>query len=84
MNTALFRKVATVVLIIASLSCVVLALLYMLDIWQQAFGFLLPTIGVVNLCMSYIQWNTSRKLAVFSIGVAVFAFICSIIILINK
>lgn len=34
--------------------------------------------GVTLLCQAYIQWNTSRKVAYFSIGAAVFIFICAI------
>ena len=34
--------------------------------------------GVTLLCPAYIQWNMSRKAAYFSIGAAVFIFICAI------
>ena len=79
-NAPLLQKVVTIISIIASLSVVVLAVLQIFAIWEQAINIHLPLLGVTMLCQSYMQWNNSRKVAYFSIGTAAFIFICAIIV----
>jgi len=79
-NAPLLQKVVTIISIIASLSVVVLAVLQIFDIWNQAINICVPMMGVTMLCQSYMQWNNSRKIAYFSIGTAAFIFICAIIV----
>lgn len=78
------HKVVTVISVFASLSVVVLALLQIFDIWNQAINVFLPLMGVIMLCQSYVQWNKSRKVAYFSIGTALFIFICSVVVFFVK
>lgn len=73
-------KVVAVISILISLSVVVLAILQIFDIWDQAINIYMPLMGVMMLCQAYIQWNNTRKVAYFSIGTAVFIFICAIIV----
>ena len=80
----LLRKIVTVISILASLSVIVLAVLQMLDVWDQAINLFMPLMGVTMLCQGYMQWNNSRKVAYFSIGTAIFIFICSIIVFFVK
>ena len=79
-NTPTSYKIVTIISILASLSVVVLAVLQIFDIWEQAINIYMPLMGVTMLCQSYMQWNTSRKVAYFSIGTAAFIFICAIIV----
>ena len=79
-NAPLLQKVVTIISIIASLSVVVLAVLQIFDVWDQAINVFMPLMGVTMLCQSYMQWNNSRKIAYFSIGTAAFIFICAIIV----
>ena len=79
-DTPLLHKIVTIVSILTSLSVVVLAVLQMFDIWNQAINICVPMMGVTMLCQSYMQWNNSRKVAYFSIGTAAFIFICTIIV----
>jgi len=79
-NTPTSNKIVTIISILASLSTVVLAVLQMFDIWNQAINICVPMMGVTMLCQSYMQWNTSRKVAYFSIGTAAFIFICAIMV----
>ena len=80
----LLHKVVTIVSILASLSVVVLAVLQIFDVWDQAIDVFMPLMGVTMLCQSYMQWNNSRKVAYFSIGTAAFIFICSIVVFFVK
>ena len=72
------QKIVTILSILISLSVVVLAVLQMFDIWNQAINICVPLMGITMLCQAYIQWNANRKVAYFSIGTAVFVFICAI------
>ena len=83
-NAPLLQKVVTIISILASLSVVVLAVLQMFNVWDQAINVFMPLMGVTMLCQSYMQWNNSRKVAYFSIGTAVFIFICAIIVFFVK
>lgn len=74
----LLHKVVTIASMLISLAVIVLAILQIFDIWTQAINVLVPLTGVTMLCQAYTQWNISRKVAYFSIGVAVFVFICAI------
>ena len=83
-NAPLLQKVVTIISILASLSVVVLTVLQIFDIWEQAINVFMPLMGVTMLCQSYMQWNNSRKVAYFSIGTAAFIFICSIVVFFVK
>ena len=78
------NKVVTVISILASLSVVVLAVLQIFDVWRDAANVYMPLMGVTMLCQAYMQWNNSRKVAYFSIGTAVFIFICAIVVFFLK
>lgn len=80
----LLFKVITVTSMLASLAVVVLAVLQIFDIWSQAINVYMPLMGVTMLCQAYMQWNNSRKVAYFSIGTAVFIFICAIVVFFVK
>lgn len=76
----LSHKVVTVISILASLYVIVLAILQMFDVWTQAINLCVPMMGITMLCQAYMQWNNSRKVAWFSIGVAAFIFVCAIVV----
>ena len=83
-DTPLSHKIVTIISILTSLSVVVFAVLQIFDIWNQAINICVPLMGITLLCQSYIQWNVSRKVAYFSIGSAVFVFICAIVVFFIK
>ena len=80
----LLHRIVTIISVLASLSVVVLAVLQMFAIWEQAINVFMPLMGITMLCQSYMQWNNSRKVAYFSIGTAVFIFICAIVVFFVK
>ena len=83
-DTPLSHKIITVFSVIVSLAVVTLAILQMFDIWTQAINLCVPLMGANLLCQTYIQWNTSRKTAYFSLGCAVFVFACAIVVFFLK
>lgn len=80
----LTHKIVTAASIIVAISVIVLAILQMFDIWTQAINLCVPLMGVNLLCQTYIQWNTSRKNAYFSLGCAALVFICAIAVFFIK
>ena len=83
-DSPLSYKIITVLSVIVSLAVVILAILQIFDIWTQAINLCVPLMGVNLLCQTYIQWNTSRKSAYFSLGCAVFVFACAIAVFLIK
>ncbi len=83
-DTPMLHKVITVFSVIVSLAVVTLAVLQIFDIWTQAINLCIPLMGVNMLCQTYMQWNTSRKTAYFSLGCAVFVFACAIAVFFIK
>ena len=83
-DTPPLHKVITVFSVIVSLAVVTLAVLQIFDIWTQAINLCIPLMGVNMLCQTYVQWNTSRKTAYFSLGCAVFVFACAIAVFLIK
>ena len=83
-DTPMLHKVITVFSVIVSLAVVTLAVLRIFDIWTQAINLCIPLMGVNMLCQTYMQWNTSRKTAYFSLGCAVFVFACAIAVFFIK
>ena len=83
-DTPVLHKVITIISALVSLFVVVLAVLQIFDVWDQAINVFMPLMGVTMLCQSYMQWNNSRKVAYFTIGTAAFIFICSIVVFFVK
>ncbi|MBR4022678.1 MAG: hypothetical protein IKI94_08845 [Ruminococcus sp.] len=83
-DISLTHKIVINVSVLLSLSVIVLAIMQMFNIWENAINVFVPLCGVINLCQAYLHWNTSRKTAYFSIGTAVFIFICAILVFFIK
>ena len=83
-DTPLSHRMITVFSVMVSLAVVTLAILQMFDIWTQAINLCVPLMGVNLLCQTYTQWNTRRKTAYFSLGCAVFVFVCAIAVFFIK
>ena len=78
------RILAIVVSILVSVAIIVLASLQISGKLENAIDFVVPLLGVSNLCQAYTQWGKSRKVAYFSLGTAIFIFACSIVVFFVK
>ncbi len=76
----LSHRIVTGCAVILSLTIVILAILQIFQIWTQAIHLCMPLMGAEMLCQAYIQWNHSRKVAVFSICTAAFIFVCAVVV----
>lgn len=75
------------VLIITKITCsvivIALALMQITGFWEKAIYVFEPLMGIVMLIQALEQRKKNRILAIFSLGVALFVFVCAIIIFIN-
>ena len=78
------QKTVSVVSVIFGLAVVVLAMLQILDVWNQAIHIFVPLMGVINLCLAYLQWNASRKIAYINLFTSAFIFVCAIVVFFIK
>ena len=74
----LLDKIVTVISLVVSSSVLALGILQIFNVWDKAINVAVPMMGITMLCQAYTFWNKSRKLAYFSIGAAVFIFLCAI------
>lgn len=79
-NATVMHKIVSVIGILASIAVIVLSVLQMTGVWEQAINICIPLMGLTMLCQAYTQWNISRKVAYLSLGTAVFVFVCSIVV----
>lgn len=73
-----------VVSIVISVAVIVLAGLQISGKWENAIDVVVPLLGVSCLCQAYTQRNRSKKIAYFSLGTAIFIFICSVAVFFIK
>ena len=79
-NASILDRIVSVISIAASISVLVLAILQIFEVWDEAVNIFVPLLGVVELCQAYMYRKTDRKIAYFSLGIAIFIFICAVII----
>lgn len=78
------NKVVLAVRIILSIVVVVLALLQILGVLENAINYTMPLLGVYFLILSIQEWKTQRSSALFSISVAIFIFIVAFVVWFGK
>lgn len=74
----------TVASLLASVSVIIFGILQIFGIWDCAINVCMPLMGITLLCQAYVQWSKSRKISYFGLGVAVFVFICAIVVFFVK
>lgn len=74
-------KILTILGLIISITIIVLALMQIFNICSKAINVFEPLLGVLMLIQAIENWKTNRSAAYFSLFVAIFMFIVSIIIL---
>lgn len=76
-DTRCLHKFVAILTIITSLSVVALAVLQILEVWNEAMKLCLPLMGIIMFCQAYLQWGTNQSVAYFSIAAATFSFACT-------
>ena len=78
------RKIVSVATLISSIGVIVLAMLYLLNIWKDATYAYIPLMSINLACQGYTQWIPNRKIAWFNLVAAFFVGITYIAVLIMK
>lgn len=84
MKKTVLRKIVSAATLISSIGVIVLAMLYLLNIWKDAAYAYIPLMGINLACQAYTQWDPNRKIAWFNLGAAVFIFLAYIAVVIMK
>ena len=79
-----FKKIGRWLVIPCSVLIIVLAVLYLLGVWEDALLVCMPLTGVNMLFYTCANWKTNRGIAIFNLVAAVFVFICTVIALFIK
>lgn len=79
-----YEKIVFVLGGICSISVIILACLQLLGIWEKAINVLEPLVGVSMVTQTILQWKKNKKVAAFSLCVAIFIFIVGFLILFNR
>ena len=74
-------KILTIFGLIISVTIVVLALMQIFNIWDNAINVFEPLLGVLMIIQAIENWKTNSSTAYFSLFVAIFIFLVAIIIL---
>ena len=83
-ESSLLDKVIFIIHIVSSAAVIVFAILMMLEVWDKAINACLPSMAVMCACQGYVQYKSSRAVAYLNFGVAVFIFICAIVVFFVK
>ena len=71
------RRILQILSIAVCIAIIVLSVLQLFDIWADAPYVYIPLMGVNLLLQAYAQWESSRKVAIFSLCCAGVIFICT-------
>ena len=74
------NKVVLVSRIVLTIVIIVLALLQIYGVLDNAINYTKPLLGVYFLIVSIQEWKRQRGTALFSVGVAVFIFIVAFVV----
>ena len=74
-------KILTIFGLIISVTIIVLALMQIFNIWDNAINVFEPLLGVLMIIQAIENWKTNRSTSYFSLFVALFIFLVAIIIL---
>lgn len=74
------NKAATVVGLVSSSLILVLALLQLFDVWENAGYAYMPLLCLNMLTYAIMYWKTDRPLAIFHLFVALFILISIIVV----
>ncbi|MDO4810700.1 MAG: hypothetical protein Q3985_02025 [Eubacteriales bacterium] len=77
------QKIVTIASLCIGVLVILFSVLQICGIWDKAICVFEPLLATVFLCQAYLQWQSSRKIAYGYIGVAIFIFICSVVILLS-
>ena len=79
-----FNKIGSVAVILCSVLIIILAMLQLLGIWENAALAYMPLACVNMLFFTVSYWKTNRGTAIFNLVAAVFVLLCTVVIVFVK
>ena len=76
-----YEKVAFIVGTVSSIIVIILAMLQILGVWNSAIIVCEIFMGISMISQAILQWKTNKRIAIFSLCVAVFIFSVAIFLL---
>lgn len=77
-------KIVTVFMMICSISVIIMSMLQITDVWENAINFMEPMLGIIMLLQAFQNWKKERLTAIFSLCVAIFIFIVAFVVFFVK
>ena len=81
---SLFYKILLILGLVISISIIILAILQLLGIYDEAINIFEPLLGVLMIIQAIENFKINKKLAVYSILVAIFIFLVFFVILLGR
>lgn len=79
-----FRKISSIIVIFCSALIIILAVLQLFGVWENAALVYMPLTCVNMLFFAASNWKTHRGVAVFNLIAAVFVLLCIAAVLFLK
>lgn len=83
-ETPLLNKITTVIVLISSTLIIVLALLQLLNVWQDAAFVYLPLTCVNMLALAVSNWKTSRSAAIVNLVATGIILVCFVAVVLLR
>ncbi len=77
----LLSKILTIIGFIISITVIILAILHIFNVWNNAIYVYEPLTGILMLIQAIEYWPKNKKVAYISLFAAIFIFIVTIVIL---
>lgn len=81
---SIFNKIASCVIIFCSVLIIVLAMLQLFGVWENAPYLYMPLMGINFLVQTFSYWKTNRRIAIFNLIVALIIFSFFILVVFVK
>lgn len=82
-DKSLIEKVLTISAGIISIAIIILAMMQMTGIWENAINVFEPLLGVLMLLNALNFYKYNKRVALFNLGAALFIFIISCVIFLH-
>lgn len=80
----IFNIIASVVSIFCSVVVIVLAMLQLFGVWENAPYLYMPLMGIIFLVNTFSNWKTNRRIAILNLIVALIIFSFFILVVFVK
>lgn len=81
---SVLRGIVNVCLLLCSIAVIVLAVVQLTGVWENAIYVYEPLMGINLLTLAYYNWNKNRMPAMVALCGGIFVLICAAVILLVR